>query len=279
MKKIIIIVGVGLIFLGTGYSLLEKERKAKRRGAGLSNDLREAELKIITAYDNNLNLHNLGLKTGWGFSCVLEYKGEKILFDAGNDSEKLLFNMERLDIKPEEIEGVVLSHIHNDHTGGIWGFLEKNSKVRIYIPFSFPDSFRRKIDSYGVNYQDVKKGVKIKEGVFLTGEMGEFVKEQAAVLKTKKGLVVLTGCTHLGVVDLVKKGKEMTGEEAYLVLGGFHLLDDSDLEIKEVIKKLKKLGIKKVAPCHCSGDRARSLFKEAFKEDYIENGAGKIIRI
>jgi 7,8-dihydropterin-6-yl-methyl-4-(beta-D-ribofuranosyl)aminobenzene 5'-phosphate synthase len=131
----------------------------------------------------------------------------------------------------------------------------------------------------GANYHNIKEGTQIINGVYSTGELGTFIKEQALVIKTKKGLVVLTGCAHPGVVNLARKAKEVAGKEIYLVLGGFHLYSTPDSEVKKIIGELKKLGVKKIAPCHCSGERTRQLFKKSFGKDYLENGVGRIIKI
>lgn len=81
-------------------------------------------------------------------------------------------------------------------------------------------------------------------------------------------------------MNILKKAKEMFPDEnVYLVLGGFHLFGASDSELKTIIDDFKKLGVQGVAPCHCSGDKCRGLFKKEYKENFIENGVGKIIKI
>jgi len=232
---------------------------------------------IITIYDNYK--WDPQLKTGWGFSCLVEMPEQKILFDTGADSETLLSNMEKMGMEPKEINIIVLSHIHADHTGGLEGMLKVNSNLEVFLPSSFPDSFKKTVVSYGARVNEVSKSVKISNEVYTTGELGTEIKEQSLIIKTKKGLVVITGCAHPGIVDILGKAKELTNENIYLVLGGFHLLGRDDSQLREVIKKFRGLGVRKVAPCHCSGDRTRELFKEEYKDDFFENGVGKIIEI
>lgn len=282
MRKIIVFLGIVLISLAsyTGFKWLrqgEVEMVKRQPLVKRSSELPTMELSLITLYDNYQSDPNL--QTGHGFSCLVRFKDQTILFDTGADSSTLLSNMEKLDIDPQEVEIVVLSHIHGDHVDGLWGLLEKNGEVKVYIPASFPNSFREKIKSYGANYQDVNGPTQILEGVYSTGELGMFTKEQALVVKTKKGLVVLTGCAHPGVVNMVKKAKEFVGDEVHLVMGGFHLGGTPDSEIEEIIEDLQQLGVDKVGPCHCSGDRARQLFQSRFGENYIDNGVGKIINL
>ena len=100
--------------------------------------------------------------------------------------------------------------------------------------------------------------------------------EQALALKTTEGLVVITGCAHPGIVNMVRKAREITGEErVYLGVGGFHLRGETPSRIESIAQELRLLSVRKVAPCHCSGDGTRKLFRERFEADYIESGVGK----
>jgi len=237
----------------------------------------EEKISITSVYDNYYI--NPNLTTSWGFGCIIRTSTQSILFDTGGDSSILLSNMEKMGIDPKDIDIVVISHIHGDHVGGLNGFLKRNGDVKVYIPSSFPNSIREKIKSYGAEYQDVKGTIQISNNVYTTGEMGIGIKEQSLIINTKKGLVVITGCAHPGVANIVRKAKELLHEEVYLVLGGFHLFGASDSKLKNIIKDFRKLGVQKVAPSHCSGDRCRELFKDEYRNDFIEYGVGKIIEI
>jgi len=236
-----------------------------------------SNITIVIVYDNNE--YDEKLETGFGFSCLVKLENKNILFDTGGDSPTLLNNMNKLKIDPEEIDTIVLSHIHGDHVGGLSGFLEINPNVTVHIPKSFPQSFKDGIKSYGANFVDVDNAAKIFDGVYSTGELGTWIKEQSLIIKTEKGLIVITGCAHPGIVDIVKKSKELVKEDVYLVTGGFHLSGTSDYEIKNIVESFRDMGVKKVAPCHCTGDRAISLFEEEYRDDYIKSGVGKIIKI
>lgn len=236
----------------------------------------EGNISIKIVFDNYQI--NPDLTTSWGFGCVIKTPGESILFDTGGDGSILLSNMKKMNIDPNEINVVAISHIHSDHEGGLRGFLEKNGNVKVYIPSSFPNSIREKIKSYGAEYQNVKDSIKICDNVYTTGELGGRIKEQSLILDTKKGLVIITGCAHPGIVNIAEKTKQIFPDKnIFLIMGGFHLSGASDLELKNIIKSLKKIGVQKAAPSHCSGDRCRELFKEEFGDNYIESGAGKII--
>ncbi len=252
-------------------------RQPKIEEEKMINITNTTNITLITIYDNYQ--YDPELKTGWGFGCVVKTKDKTLLFDTGSDSETLLDNMKKMKIKAEEIDIIVLSHIHGDHVGGLSGFLEKNSNVTVYVPASFPKSFKDEIKQAGAKIIEVAKEKEIEKGIFSTGELGTWIKEQSLVINTDKGIVVITGCAHPGVVNIIKKAKEMTQKEVYLVIGGFHLSGANDSELKNIINSFREFNIKKVAPCHCSGDRCRELFKEDYGNDFIANGVGKIIEI
>lgn len=233
------------------------------------------KVKLTIVYDNNP--YDQRLKTAWGFSCVVDLGEASILFDTGGNPDILIENMAELDVNMSKIEMIVLSHIHGDHVGGLFGVLERNSHVKVYVPASFSEDFKSKIKGYGCEVVEVKDATKICEGVATTGELGTGIKEQSLIVNTSKGVVVVTGCAHPGVANIVNKAKELTGEEIHLVLGGFHLVGKTKNEISSIITQLKDLGVESVAPCHCSGDLARAMLKESFGENYVDSGVGKII--
>jgi 7,8-dihydropterin-6-yl-methyl-4-(beta-D-ribofuranosyl)aminobenzene 5'-phosphate synthase len=264
----------GFIYWDQKEEVLEEEVKIGEKKM----ETKTSKLSLTTIYDNYQ--FNPELKTGWGFSCLVKTKEKNILFDTGADSLTLLSNIKKMGIDLKEIDLIVLSHIHGDHVWGLEGVLNENRDVTVFIPASFPDSMREMIESYGAKYKDIKEAEKISEGVWVTGELGALIKEQSLIINSAKGLIIITGCAHPGIVNIIEKTKEIfPNENVHLVLGGFHLTGASDLELRNIISNFRKLGVQIAAPCHCSGDRARELFKEEYKEDFIENGVGQIIEI
>lgn len=230
---------------------------------------------ITIIFDNNP--YKKGLQSGWGFSCLIEGMEKTVLFDTGADGGMLLNNMQIQQINPEIIETLVLSHAHSDHIGGVHDLLQKNNRLTVYIPASFPESFKDKIKRYGTPTIEVKKPKEIFNGVYSTGEMDALMKEQSLIIRTPKGMVIITGCAHPGIVNIVKRAKKILDDDVLLVMGGFHLRSKNKEEIKTIISEMQKLGVRYVGPCHCSGDQARDLFQEAYREHYIPVGVGKRI--
>ena len=97
------------------------------------------------------------------------------------------------------------------------------------------------------------------------------------IIHTEKGLIVITGCAHPGIVRIVDKAKDLLKGDVLLVMGGFHLGGESKGEIENIISSFRKLGVSYAGPCHCSGDAARQLFKEEYGENFISVGVGRVI--
>ena len=229
-------------------------------------------MTLTILYNNRSD--NKDVTTAWGMACVIEGYDKTILFDTGGDGHVLLADMKKLAIDPKKIQIVVFSHNHWDHTGGLWKFLAINPHVCVYLPSSFPKSFKRRIKSKGATFVDVKEPVEICPQVYSTGQLGFMIKEQSLVLKTDDGLAIITGCSHPGVVEIAEKALHTFNDTLYLITGGFHLKSKNEHEIGAIIKKLKMMGVKKIGPSHCTGEKAIERFKDVWGEDFIEAGCG-----
>ncbi len=238
-----------------------------------------SEYLRFTVLYNNVP-QNEALITDWGFACLIEKGDEKILFDTGGDGDILLSNMEHLEIAPSDIDMVLLSHIHADHVGGLGTLLERNSDVIVYLPASFPDDFKDMTADLGAFVRPVSEFTEICEDVYSTGEMeAMWLKEQALIIDTPQGLIVVTGCAHPGIVNIARRSKDLLDKELYMLLGGFHLLAYSEEQVREIIGDLKKLDVHTVGPSHCTGGRPIELFKEAWGDDFLDLGCGAVFEI
>jgi len=234
-------------------------------------------LTITVLYDNNP--YKEDLEMAWGFSCLLKGIEKTILFDTGGNSAILLANMEKLGIHPEEVNLVVLSHIHDDHVEGLPGFLAKNHEISLYLPRSFPTRFKDRVKMYGINLVNVQKPRKICEHVYSSGELGRWIKEQSLIIQTDKGLIIITGCGHPGIVNIVQKAKEMSKDDVLFVMGGFHSGGESEGTIQDIVAELKKLSVRYVGPCHCSEGTERQVFKQEYHDHFIPVGVGAVITL
>jgi 7,8-dihydropterin-6-yl-methyl-4-(beta-D-ribofuranosyl)aminobenzene 5'-phosphate synthase len=111
-------------------------------------------------------------------------------------------------------------------------------------------------------------------GVHTTGEMGGAIPEQALVVETDRGLVVVTGCAHPGITEVVTRAVDRFGERVRLLLGGFHLMHHDPDAVRAIARRLEAGGVERIAPCHCTGDPARAILEERFEERCTRCGAG-----
>jgi 7,8-dihydropterin-6-yl-methyl-4-(beta-D-ribofuranosyl)aminobenzene 5'-phosphate synthase len=224
---------------------------------------------MTIVYDNNP--FDPSLTTAWGFSCLIETPSEAVLFDTGGDGSTLLANMATLQIDPSRIDDVVLSHNHRDHTGGLQALLGVNDHLTIFVPATFADEIRD-LASDRAQVVAITQPAQIVDGIWTLGEMGTGIVEQGLALETNRGLVVITGCAHPGISSIVARA--LTLGTVDMVIGGFHLKDASLEAIQDVVGQVQTLGVRQVAPCHCTGERAIAEFQEAFGPACLQAGAG-----
>ncbi len=117
----------------------------------------------------------------------------------------------------------------------------------------------------------------ICENIMSTGELKGPVNEQSLIVKTSKGPVVVTGCSHPGIVEIVKKAEEISGDKIYMVFGGFHLMRHSESAVRDIIAQFRELGVKKCGATHCTGDQQIKMFKDDYGDDYIGIGTGQVL--
>ena len=231
---------------------------------------------ITIVFDNNPA--DPSLTTAFGFSCLVEAPGGIILFDTGSDGKVLRDNLGTLNLHPSNIDSVFLSHYHWDHTGGLGEILRLKPDPTVYLPASFPGDFIREVRKSGATVVQVDQGREIGEGLYTTGEMSGRVIEQSLICRSPSGLVVVTGCAHPGILNILGRAK-VIDEHIFLALGGFHLRSESPSSLEKTVGEFRTLGVTRVCPCHCTGDQARAFFKNAYRDHCILGGVGTRIEI
>jgi len=227
---------------------------------------------LTVIYDNRALLP---FKADWGFSALVEVNGETLLFDTGAKPNVLKENLKLADVDLQTVEKVFISHNHWDHVGGLEAVLE-NKGVELFVPESDCEEFESNLPQEAacvpVSAPTFISDIFLSTGPLPTG-LENPTEEQSLIVFSKRGTVLITGCSHPGIVKVAERAVSLTGNKLFLTVGGFHLYKLSEREIIEVSEKLKAF-TQFVAPCHCTGDGALSIFKETWKDRFIEVKAG-----
>jgi len=267
------------------------------------------DMRITILVENTV--YKSGLKTENGLSFWIEYGDNKILFDTGQ-SDLVLHNARILGIDLTKTDIIILSHGHYDHTGGLPSVLNVASKAKVYLhPVATEPKFSQKTSE--VKYigmsDSAKKGIEdclrtwtvtpvvIFPGMSVTGQVprmndyedaggaffvddnchrpDELLDDQSLFFESPKGLIVVFGCGHAGVINTLDYISKLTGEKnMYAVIGGMHLLNANPTRIENTIKAFKKYKIQKIMPLHCTGKKAIDAIKNAFGEKCLTLKSG-----
>lgn len=243
----------------------------------------------------------------------------KLLLDTGASSEVMLHNADALGLDLSEIDLICLSHGHYDHTGGLMGILQRAEdrvcilahpdifapklKARPSLKFIGPPFSRTELEAAGAIMLDCRGPVIVTSGVTTTGEVprietfekvegfwtvkdGQYCRDEIpddqalAIDLPGKGLVVITGCAHAGIINTIRHAQKITGvEELYALIGGFHLMGADDERIDNTAEALQRLDPAIVRPGHCTGQKAVCRLQEALGDRCQPLAAGDSIQL
>lgn len=245
-------------------------------GAGLSTGV-ATRVRVVVLCDRQRV--DQRLRPGWGFSCLVEVDGRRWLFDTAESFPLLRANAEAMGIDLGSLEAVFLSHFHGDQVGGLWGLLKHLPPgATLYVLSGFPRDLERR--ARGAKVVRIRRPQQLAEGVFTTGRMGHTVEEQALVVRSGRGLVVITACAHPGVPKVVQRARTVASQrEVDLLIGGVHLFSYDSAQAERLAVHLRELGVRRIAPAHCTGSLARRALSHAFGSAFLEVGAGAVLEV
>ena len=266
----------------------------------------------------------VGLRAEHGFSALVTVRtgntSSSLLFDAGASPDGLTVNAERLGIDVGGLQGVVLSHGHFDHTGGLGGLVRLRGRSGLPLTVHPAVWTRRRLElpgGQGLEMPTLSRGALEREGfavierrqpsllvggILVTGEVDRFtefehgmppqhqawnghdwqhdptvIDDQALVISVRgRGLVVITGCGHAGVVNIIRHAMRLTGVSRLLaVIGGFHLSGPAfEPVIEPTVAALTELAPEVIAPSHCTGWRAQHTLAAALPAAWVQTSVG-----
>lgn len=221
------------------------------------------------------------MKTDWGFAAFIEFSGKRILFDTGNNAEILKQNSNAANVDLSTIDFAVISHWHDDHTAGLDYLLEINPDVPIYIPKDFS---KESPDRNNFKFTQLTEISEISQDIFIISALRDKpglskLQELTLVLQSSQGLILIAGCSHPGILQIVEAARKINSQIVN-IFGGFHLLRTPAKEISAIASALRnEYKVQNIAPGHCTGKKAVLEFSNLFQEDFIHAGLGTVIEL
>lgn len=232
------------------------------------------QVTVTILFDNTSARENL--ETGWGFAALVEAPGHTVLFDTGADGDVLIRNLRALGKEPSAIRTVVISHAHGDHTAGLDALFDLGLRPVVVLLEEFPDALTASFPD-GVTVELAAPGTVVAPGIRTTGTVGTAIPEQALILDTGFGTVVLTGCAHPGPVAMTERAAQLSPGPLHLVAGGFHLLQASPDQVQAILQEFRQMGVARAGATHCTGEPAIEAFRSAYGDDFQPLGVGRVL--
>ncbi len=260
-----------------------------------------------------------GCTAEWGLSIFIQTDDMNLMLDTGAGLATLR-NAEKADLQLKSVDKIVLSHAHADHTGGIREVLQRAHQPEViahpavWVPkykktekdptpvFNGIPFARQELEKYAA-FNLSKDPVWITENILTTGEVrrqtgfetiephffkeeqddlvpDDFPDDRALIFKTEKGLVIVSGCAHRGIINTILHAREVTGEtRVHTVIGGTHLYPKKDVQIEQTVRALNELDVQHIGVSHCTGLKAAMELSRTFGDRFFLNNAGNQITI
>jgi 7,8-dihydropterin-6-yl-methyl-4-(beta-D-ribofuranosyl)aminobenzene 5'-phosphate synthase len=276
------------------------------------------QFQITTLSENCVAVGARNLIGEWGLSILIETDNEKIMFDTGA-SISVAHNARILGKDLSQVSKIALSHGHYDHTGGLADVLRRTGKVEViahpdvwslkYVRYGEYEGYigipfrREELETLGASFNLTPDPVNITNEIMTTGvvpmvteyeqiDTVMFVKEGdnlqpdpladdlSLIIKTEQGLVVLLGCAHRGIINVLRQVQKLVpGRSIDTVIGGAHLMFSSPEKIEQTIRELKEFGIRRLGCSHCTGFGPMVRLAQEFGDIFFPNNAGTSVTV
>ncbi len=255
-----------------------------------------------------------GLAGEWGLSIYIEHGESRVLLDVGA-SGLFMTNAEKLGLDIAAVDAAVLSHAHYDHSDGMYAFFKANKNAKFWLRghsrcykrekgrrgykyIGVPENMLRKYSTriaYARGDVEILPGVTLvphkTEGLAAAGEKNkmyvrqgrcyaadDFSHEQSLVFDTPEGLVVFNSCSHGGADVVINEIAEtFPAKKVKALVGGFHLYDKSEEEVRALAERIKATGIEKIYTGHCTGQKSFDILRCELGDKAGQLAAGLIM--
>lgn len=260
------------------------------------------------------NLAPEGLRAGHGLALLVEVGDACLLLDTG-DSPETWENADALGVDLGRVQCLVLSHGHYDHTGGIEELLRRTGGLRVVAhPAAFEPRWasdgtlryigqplsRQELEALGAAIELSAEPVEIAPGVMTTGQVprdvqpmphqtrlrveregrirpDDFADDMSVVVRRERAAVLLTGCAHAGLINIVAHCERLADAPVRALIGGTHLMHTPEAGVSEQADELTARGVRHIAPLHCTGESGRRHLMAHFAGTVLLAGTGDTI--
>ena len=277
-------------------------------------------IRLTILCENNVDkVSPYGLLGEHGFACHLQTPDGEFLFDTGGGMT-IMNNAKLLGIDFKKLQGIMFSHGHFDHTGGFKQVLEVTGKIPVYAhPDLFSEHFsqnsgkltkigvpwpQEELEQLGADFTFSAEPYEVAAGLTLSGDVprlssvetgdpnllsldksGQHVADPlhddlSLFINTDKGLVILLGCAHAGLINIIDHAIKVTGQEKiYMVIGGTHLKFCSDEQMDATLNRLEELNVERIGTSHCTGLRGARILADRFGDKFFFASVGTVLEI
>ncbi len=277
-------------------------------------------IRLTVLCENNVDkVSPYGLLGEHGFACHLQTPDGEFLFDTGGGMT-IMNNAKLLGIDFTKLQGIMFSHGHFDHTGGFKHVLELTGKIPVYAhPDLFSEHFSQnsgkltkigipwpqdELEQLGANFIFSAEPYAVTADLTLSGdiprrstvetgdpnllsldESGQQIADPlhddlSLFINTEKGLVILLGCAHAGLINIIDHAIKVTGQnQIYMVIGGTHLKFCSDEQMNATLDRLEELKVEKIGTSHCTGLRGARILADRFGDRFFFASVGTVLDI
>ena len=282
-------------------------------------------MQITTLIENDLADQRSDLVSEWGLALYIEHRNKKILFDTGAKGA-LVQNAQRLGVELSDVDLVVLSHHHSDHGGGLPAFFAVNDHAKVYLrrPPDGKSYFRALLvinrfngleegllDRYQDRFAYVDRFTEVLPGAYIFTDIvrqherpkgnrylylkqpsgyihDSFSHELVLALRDADGLVVFTGCSHSGALNMIQTvAQRFPDDRIKGVVGGFHLggiptlntMADSKPEMMDLAHTMLRLPVDAYWTGHCTGQKAYAILKTVLGDRLTEIHKGTTVTV
>jgi len=251
--------------------------------------------RITAISENTVMGHSLLAQHGQ--SLLVEINSDKYIVDFSEIYEGLKYNLNSLGIDTKTLKAAILTHNHLDHSGALFRLVDSFTSQKLYLP---PDMESMEDGKYNPQYRlynekqfsreeaikkllsysstvIVNEAMELAPNFYTTGPLSAAVQEQSLVVNVLgKGLVIIVGCSHPTLPVIIKKAREVTGEEkVYGLVGGFHYKDSNTEQINQAVGFIQDLNLEFIVPSHCTGFRAIQALENKMGEKVMISSTGQ----